>query len=211
MNTLSTLPPAAPALLGQLALFALVSSITPGPNTAMLAASGLSFGLRRTVPHLLGVSLGFTFMLVVVGLGLGAVFAREPVLYQALKYAGAAYLLFLAWKIALSGPMKEGGTRGRPISFLQAVLFQWVNPKAWVMAVGIIATYTPRQDFFGNLLIAAVVCCLVNLPSVGLWALFGSTLRHWLHRPAIVRGFNVTMALLLVASLYPVAGELAGY
>jgi threonine/homoserine/homoserine lactone efflux protein len=211
MNTLSSLPLASPALLGPLALFALVSSITPGPNNAMLAASGLSFGLRRTVPHLLGVSLGFTFMLVVVGLGLGAVFAREPVLYQALKYAGAAYLLFLAWKIALSGPMKEGGTRGRPISFLQAVLFQWVNPKAWVMAVGIIATYTPRQDFFGNLLIAAVVCCLVNLPSVGLWALFGSTLRHWLHRPAIVRGFNVTMALLLVASLYPVAGELAGY
>lgn len=211
MNTLSSLPLASPALLGPLALFALVSSITPGPNNAMLAASGLSFGLRRTVPHLLGVSLGFTFMLVVVGLGLGAVFAREPVLYQALKYAGAAYLLFLAWKIALSGPMKEGGTRGRPISFLQAVLFQWVNPKAWVMAVGIIATYTPRQDFFGNLLIAAVVCCLVNLPSVGLWALFGSTLRHWLHRPAIVRGFNVTMALLLVASLYPVAGELARY
>ncbi len=208
--TLLSLPLISPALLGPLLLFILVSSITPGPNNAMLASSGLTFGMQRTVPHLLGVSLGFSLMVLLVGLGLGAVFVHEPVLYQVLKYVGAAYLLYLAWKIANSGSVQEGQARARPITFAQAVMFQWVNPKAWVMAVGIIATYTPQQGFFGNLLIATLACVIINLPCVGLWVLFGSTLRRWLHRPGIVRGFNVSMALLLVASLYPVALELAG-
>lgn len=208
--TLLSLPLISPALLGPLLLFILVSSITPGPNNAMLASSGLTFGMQRTVPHLLGVSLGFSLMVLLVGLGLGAVFVHEPMLYQVLKYVGAAYLLYLAWKIANSGSVQEGQARARPITFAQAVMFQWVNPKAWVMAVGIIATYTPQQGFFGNLLIATLACVIINLPCVGLWVLFGSTLRRWLHRPGIVRGFNVSMALLLVASLYPVALELAG-
>lgn len=206
MNTLPLyLPLISPALLGPLALFILVSSITPGPNNAMLASSGLTFGMQRTVPHLLGVSLGFSFMVLLVGLGLGAVFVHEPMVYQALKYIGAAYLLYLAWKIANSGAVREGAAHSRPLTFLQAVMFQWVNPKAWVMAVGIIATYTPQQGFFGNLLVATLVCLIINFPCVSLWVLFGSTLRRWLHRPGIVRGFNVAMALLLVASLYPVA------
>ena len=204
------LPLASPALLGPLVLFILVSSITPGPNNAMLASSGLTFGVQRTVPHLLGVSLGFAAMVLLVGLGLGAVFVREPMVYEILKYVGAAYLLYLAWKIANAGAMREGASRSRPFTFLQAAMFQWVNPKAWVMAVGIIATYTPQQSFFGNLLIAALACGIINLPCVGLWVLFGSTLRRWLHRPGVVRGFNTAMALLLVASLYPVAMELLG-
>jgi len=207
---LADLPLASLSLLGPLALFALVASITPGPNNVMLAASGLNFGVRRSVPHMLGVSVGFSLMLVLVGLGLGAAFQRLPVLYDVLKYAGALYLLYLAWKIATAGPLENGTTRGRPFTFLQAALFQWVNPKAWVMAVGVIATYTPQHGFFGNLLIAALVCWAVNLPSIGVWVMFGSVLRRWLHRPAAIRGFNVTMALLLVASLYPVAAELAG-
>jgi threonine/homoserine/homoserine lactone efflux protein len=209
MNSLFSLPLTSPALLGPLVMFALVSSITPGPNNAMLASSGLTFGLRRTVPHMLGVSLGFAFMVLLVGLGLGAVFTRQPMVYEILKYVGAAYLLYLAWKIANSGSIKEGAARGKPFTFMQAAIFQWVNPKAWVMAVGVIATYTPQQGFFGNLMIATLVCAIINLPCVGLWAVFGSTLRHWLHRPEIVRSFNITMALLLVASLYPVAVELA--
>lgn len=125
-------------LLGPLALFALVSSITPGPNNIMLASSGLTFGFRRTIPHMLGVNLGFTLMLVLVGLGLGTMFQQLPWLYTVLKYAGAMYLLYLAWKIAMSGPLESGAQRGRPFTFMQAALFQWVNPKAWVMAVGVI-------------------------------------------------------------------------
>ena len=138
------------SLLGPLALFALVSSITPGPNNVMLATSGLNFGFRRTIPHLLGVSIGFTLMVFLVGVGLGSVFQQVPALYTVLKYAGAAYLLYLAWKIANAGEMKDGVSRARPMTFLQAAAFQWVNPKAWVMAVGIIATYTP-PSFFANL------------------------------------------------------------
>lgn len=210
LNSILALPLASPALLGPLALFILVSSITPGPNNAMLAASGLTFGVRRSLPHLLGVNIGFTVMLVMVGLGLGEIFTRQPALYEIIKYAGAAYLLYLAWKIATSGPMHDGAERGRPLTFLQGALFQWVNPKAWVMTVGIVATYTPREGFLGNLAIAGLVCVVVGLPCLGVWTGFGSALRRWLHRPAAVRGFNVAMALLLVASLYPVALELLG-
>lgn len=204
---LADVPLASLSLLGPLALFALVSSITPGPNNVMLAASGLNFGLRRSVPHLLGVNLGFTLMIFLVGIGLGSAFQQIPVLYTVLKYVGAAYLLYLAWKIANSGGVQEGEARGKPMTFLQAAAFQWVNPKAWVMAVGIIATYTPQTGFFANLVIATVVCGIVNLPSIGIWVTFGTALRRVLHKPKTIRAFNVTMALLLVASLYPVAQE----
>ena len=201
-------PLASLSLLGPLALFALVSSITPGPNNVMLASSGLNFGFRRSVPHLLGVNLGFTLMIFLVGVGLGSVFQQTPPLYTVLKYAGAAYLLYLAWKIANSGPLDEGEARGKPFTFLQAAAFQWVNPKAWVMAVGVVATYTPQNGFFANLVIATLVCGIVNLPSIGIWVTFGTALRRVLHRPAAIRAFNVGMALLLVASLYPVVLEL---
>ncbi|WPL82160.1 LysE family translocator [Bordetella hinzii] len=196
------------SLLGPLALFALVSSITPGPNNVMLASSGLTFGFRRTVPHMLGVTIGFSVMILLVGLGLGALFSQLPWLYTALKYGGAAYLLYLAWKIARSGPMEDASQRSRPLTFMQAALFQWVNPKAWVMTVGVVATYTPQQGFLANLWVAALVCGLVNLPSISIWVSFGMALRRVLHRPGAVRAFNMTMALLLVISLYPIVLEL---
>lgn len=202
------LPESTWAVLGPLAMFALVSSITPGPNNIMLASSGLTFGFRRTIPHMLGVNLGFTLMLVLVGLGLGTLFDQLPWLYTVLKYAGALYLLYLAWKIAGAGPMEGGSQRGRPFTFLQAALFQWVNPKAWVMAVGVIATYTPQAGFYWNLALAAAVCCVVNLPSIGVWTAFGTALQRLLHHPRAIRAFNIAMALLLVASLYPVAQDL---
>ncbi|WP_459616918.1 LysE family translocator [Bordetella sp. 2513F-2] len=198
-----------PALLGPLALFVLVTSITPGPNNVMLASSGLTFGFRRSIPHMLGVNLGFTLMLVLLGLGLGAIFRYAPWLYDVMKYAGGAYLLYLAWRIAMAGPLEGGAERGRPLTFLQAALFQWVNPKAWIMTTGVITAYTPQQGYLGNLLIAAVVCCAVGLPSIGVWVLCGGALRRWLHRPRAIRAFNLTMAALLVASLAPTARDLA--
>lgn len=197
-----------PQLLSSFVLFAFVTSITPGPNNIMLTASGLSFGFRRTVPHMVGIAVGFTVMVAAVGLGLGAAFAAWPLLYEVLKYGGAAYLLYLAWKIARSGPIASGREAGRPMTFLEAAAFQWVNPKAWVMAVGVVATYTPQAGFFANLVLATVVCGIVNLPSVGIWVAFGTALRRLLHKAWAVRAFNVTMALLLVASLYPVALDL---
>lgn len=185
--------------------FALVTSITPGPNNMMLLASGVNFGIRRSLPHMLGISLGFMVLVIAVGMGLGQLFERLPVLHDVLRYVGAAYLLYLAWKIAQSGaPQGRDTPSAKPFTFLQAAAFQWVNPKAWIMAIGAITTYTPHEGFFTNVLLIAALFALVNCPSVGLWTVAGSLLRKWLDNPRALRAFNIGMALLLVASLYPI-------
>lgn len=194
--------------LPALAAFAFVSSITPGPNNLMLMTSGTNFGFRRTVPHLLGVALGFVLMIVLVGLGLAELFARYPVARQVLTWVSVAYLLFLAWKVATAQPPGEGqaGT-GRPLTFVQAALFQWVNPKAWTMALTGVTVYMPPVDPWIGLALVAGLFGLVNLPSVALWAAMGVKLRRWLSDARRLRMFNVAAALLLVGSLYPtVAG-----
>ena len=186
------------------ALFAFVTSVTPGPNNAMLLASGVNFGFQRTIPHILGISSGFLVLVLAVGLGLGAVFTAYPVLYTLLRYAGAAYLLYLAWNIARSGPASEDTEgKGKPLGFWGAAAFQWVNPKAWVMAIGAISTYTPLQDYTTNVVIIATVFALINAPSVGVWAGFGSVLRNVLRDRRWLRVFNFGMEALLVISLYP--------
>jgi len=192
------------------ALFAFVSSVTPGPNNVMLTASGATFGYRKSLPHMLGISLGAAVMLLLVGLGLGAVFDRIPLLYTVLKYVGAVYLLYLAWRIANAGRMQSGSGRARPFTFFQAAAFQWVNPKAWIMAIGIVATYTPHDAYFANLILACLVLMMVNFPAISIWTLFGSVLARVLKSEAAITRFNVCMALLLVVSLYPVAQELLG-
>ncbi|MHC8363107.1 LysE family translocator [Pseudomonas sp. LS2P72] len=194
-------------LLG-FALFALVTSITPGPNNTMLLASGVNFGFNRTIPHMLGITCGFFVLVVAVGFGLGAVFQTYPLLYSVLRYVGAAYLLYLAWKIAHSGPVSESEKgEGKPISYLGAAAFQWVNPKAWIMAIGAISTYTPMQGYFTNVIVIAAVFALINLPSVSVWAGCGTLLRNVLKDRRWLRLFNWGMALLLVASLYPLLLE----
>ncbi|WP_415773833.1 LysE family translocator [Pseudomonas sp. LB3P38] len=194
-------------LLG-FALFALVTSITPGPNNTMLLASGVNFGFNRTIPHMLGITCGFFVLVVAVGFGLGAVFQTYPLLYSVLRYVGAAYLLYLAWKIAHSGPVSESDKgESKPISYLGAAAFQWVNPKAWIMAIGAISTYTPMQGYFTNVIVIAAVFALINLPSVSVWAGCGTLLRNVLKDRRWLRLFNWGMALLLVASLYPLLLE----
>jgi len=191
-------------LLIAFVLFAFVSSVTPGPNNTMLLSSGVNFGFNRTIPHMLGISCGFAVMVLAVGLGLGAVFKTYPVLYTVLRYAGAAYLLYLAYKIATSGPVTDTtDKKARPMSYLGAAAFQWVNPKAWVMAIGAISTYTPMNGYFTNVLIIALVFGIVNLPAVSMWAGCGSLLRNVLRDPFWLRVFNGVMAALLVVSLYP--------
>lgn len=187
-----------------LAMFAFVSSVTPGPNNVMLTASGATFGYRRSVPHMLGICLGVVVMVLLIGAGLGAVFEAEPRIYTLLKYVGAAYLVWLAWKIARSGSVDQGQAGNRPFSFWQAAAFQWVNPKAWIMAVGVVATYTPREGFFANLLLSALVLGLVNYPSISVWTLFGSTVGRALRTPQALRSFNWLMAGLLMLSLLPI-------
>ncbi|MGR3435295.1 MAG: LysE family translocator [Shimia sp.] len=191
-------------LLLALAGFAFVSSITPGPNNLMLMASGANFGLVRTVPHALGVALGFVFMVVCVGLGLVQVFDAYPVSHTILKVASVAYLLWLAWRIATAAPTAPDApeTGGRPFTFLQAAAFQWVNPKAWAMALTAVTVYTPERTM-AAVVVAALLFGAVNLPSVGLWALLGQQMRRLLTNPARLRAFNITMGVLLIATLWP--------
>ena len=186
-----------------LVVFAFVMSVTPGPNNLMLLASGVNYGFRRSIPHMLGISLGFMFMIVVMGFGLGQVFELYPVTYDIMRYGGGAYMLWLAWKIANSGPIGEGKTSGSPMTLMQAALFQWVNPKAWAITISAIATYTHGNASIWPVLLIALVCGVVNFPTIGIWAMFGVLLRNLLPQPKFLRIFNVSMAVLLVLSLAP--------
>ncbi|HWK43078.1 MAG TPA: LysE family translocator [Stellaceae bacterium] len=188
-------------------------SATPGPNNLMVMASAATFGYRRTIPHMLGISAGFPLMLLAVGCGLASVFEAYPLLHHVLKIVGAAYLLFLAWKIATAVDERdkakpvteeEAVAQRSPLSFSQAALFQWVNVKAWVVAIGAVTTYT---TIGGDILLQATVIALtfavVSFPSNSLWAGFGLAMGRLLHSARSRRVFNVTMAGLLVASLVP--------
>ncbi|GLU35686.1 lysine transporter LysE [Trinickia caryophylli] len=183
--------------------FALVMSITPGPNNTMLLASGVNFGFRRTVPHMVGITFGCMVMMIVIGLGLGRLFEHVPVLYTVLETVSVAYLLYLAWKIAVSqGPAVGNGDR-RPMTFWQAAAFQWVNPKAWMMAVTGVTAFRLHDNLVANALLLALAFAIVNLPSISVWTAFGVGLRRILSSPIVLRAFNWTMAALLLASIAP--------
>lgn len=191
-------------ILIPLVTFCFVTSVTPGPNNMMLMASGANFGFRATVPHMLGISLGHAFMVALVGFGLAGLFTRFPVLHDILKVTAVLYMLWLAWHFAHAAPPGESGGAGtRPMSFLGAAAFQWVNPKAWAMALGAITAYAPDQSVAAVLTVAAVFCT-VNLPSISLWTIIGQEMRRLLTSPVRLRMFNWTMAALLLASLIPV-------
>lgn len=190
-------------ILPALALFAFVSSATPGPNNLMLMASGANFGFARTIPHMIGISVGFLVMMVLTGAGLVQVFDRYPTSYLVLKVLSVAYMLWLAWKIANAAPIKKRAAGGTPMTFLQAAAFQWVNPKAWAMALTAITVYVADGGIW-MLLLAALVFATVNLPSVGIWTVLGQQMARFLTNPVRLRLFNWTMAALLIASLYPV-------
>ena len=192
-----------PEIFAALVLFALVTSVTPGPNNLMLLASGVNFGFRRTLPHMFGIGSGFLFLLLAVGFGLGALLDRFPLLYAALKVGGAIYLFYLAWKIAFSRSIGEAQAGGSPLSFFEAAAFQWVNPKAWVMALAAMAAYTNPENHTGSVLIVGLVFALVNVPSVSVWAGFGAALRAFLADPVRLKWFNMAMGVTLVLSLWP--------
>lgn len=191
-------------LLAALALFAFVSSITPGPNNLMLMASGANFGFQRTIPHMLGVAWGFAFMLILIGLGLMQVFEVYPLSQQLLKVFCVVYLIYLALKISrAAGPDENSQNNATPFTFFQAALFQWVNPKAWTMALTAVSVYSPSRSTEAILAMAAVFA-VVNLPSVSCWAILGLQMKRWLTSHFRLRMFNMTMAALLLGSLFPV-------
>src|SRR6201995_3944505 len=195
-------------LLLAFVVFAAVMYFTPGPNNVMLLSSGLTYGFRPTLPHIAGITIGVAFMVGAVGLGLGTVFITYPVLQTILKYAGIAYLIYLAAAIALSEPVApEQGKRRGPMTFWGAVMFQWINVKGWVMVIGTITAYAAIAAFPWNIAIQTVLSLMLGIPATVAWALFGSALRPVLSSPTAIRAFNIVMALLLLASLIPVLLE----
>lgn len=184
-------------------MFAFVSSITPGPNNTMLLISGVNFGFRRTIPHMLGVTIGFAILVIVSGMGLGAMFIKWPILETILRYVCALYLLYLAWQILRSSQVDAQGEAKKPISFWQAVIFQWANPKAWVMAIIGVTTYVPADHFLLNITVLIGFYIIFVSSSGSIWILFGNWIQKFLHRPHYLRRFNLVMAILLVLSLFP--------
>ena len=190
-------------VLSALILFAFVASMTPGPNNMMLMASGVNYGFARSLPHMAGVSIGFSLMILLVGLGLAQVFDAYPVSYHVLRTLSVAYLLYLAYKIATAAGPDRASATGKPFTFVQAALFQWVNPKGWTMALTAITVYAGPENPQAIYWLVAVFAVL-SLLSVSSWTLLGLQLRRLLSSPARLRAFNWVMAALLVASLYPV-------
>ena len=195
-------------LVASLLPFAVAMSFTPAPNNLMLANSGAQFGYARTLPHQAGVVLGFAALTLTVGFGVAGVIAAAPGLYLAMKYASMAYLLYLAWRIATAESAKPGATPARPMTLVQAALFQWINPKAWVTTLGAITTYTSlKADMRVQVLVVALVMAVVSLASTSTWAVFGQVIRRYLTTPRRRHLFNWSMAALLVASVAPALFE----
>lgn len=196
--------------IASFAAFALVMSITPGPNNVIALSSGVNFGFRRSMPFFTGVSLGFPVMLAILATGFRAVLLTAPWAFDAIRIAGVLYLLWMAWHIATAGDIDGGGngTRPAPLTVVQSALLQWVNPKAWTIAVGALAAYTTADAYWASIAIMSVLFAVIAWPSTAVWALFGQLVRRWLSTPARLRAFNVTMALLLVLSLAPIVLQL---
>lgn len=183
--------------------YAFVTSVTPGPNNMMLMASGVNFGFRRTIPHMLGIAAGFLVLLLAVGFGLGALIHAVPALQTMMRAVSVFYMLWLAWKIATAKPVGDVSVASQPMTFLQAAAFQWVNPKAWAMGLVAMGAYTNAQSPVLSVVLVAIAFAIVNFPSVSVWAGFGMMLRNVLTDPRRLRIFNVAMACLLVATLWP--------
>ncbi len=184
--------------------FVIVSTTTPGPNNLMVLISGANWGLRPTLPHIFGIATGFPVMIIAVGLGLGLAFTAFPELHEILKWVAFAYLCWLAWKIAMAGRPEAEGRSGRPMRFLEAAAFQWVNPKAWAIVLAGVALYTTET---GNkaleITVIAVLFGLACIPNGIIWALFGSAISRLLDDDSWRRRFNIGMAVLLVISTIP--------
>lgn len=191
-------------LLVALTIFAVVSTVTPGPNNLMLMSSGANFGFKRTMPHMAGITLGFGLMVILVGMGLMTVFDQFPASHLVLKVLSIVYLVYLAYKIARAGKPAQSEVEGaKPLTFFQACAFQWVNPKAWTMALTAISVYSPDRSLLSIAVIAAIFI-MANVPSVGVWTILGQKISVLLSNQRRLALFNYTMAVCLLASIYPV-------
>lgn len=192
------------ALLGSLVVFSFTTAVSPGPNNTMLLTIGAHRGVRGALPYLAGMAVGLGSMMFVVSLGLGALFSRYPEVYQVLKFVGFGYVLYLAWRVARAGAPGSGEIDSVPARFPQATLFQWVNPKAWIVIATIASAFVPAERGFFDIALATLVFLVATLPGAIVWAITGGLLAKLLTTPRSRKVFTVTMAIALVASMIPV-------
>lgn len=186
-------------------IYTLVALITPGPNNILLATSGINFGFKRSIPHIIGASCGFALMVGVVGLGVGSLLRSQPLLYECLKIAGIGYLLFLAYSIYQSPVADMSTDKAEPMNFIQAALFQWVNPKACVTAMGAVTAYLSSGSPLYWYVLIGVVCGVAAIFSCSLWTWVGEKLQAIINEPKKLHYFNAAMAALLALSVvYPI-------
>jgi len=190
-------------------IFGFSAGITPGPNNIMIMSSGLNFGIRRSLQHFLGICIGFPLMFILLGLGLGALFVQNSLFHATIQALGVCYLLYLAWKIATAAPMTLKASEARPLSFLQAVLFQWINPKAWAIATGTISAFTSVEvNVFLQIVVMTGLFFIISMINTSAWLFFGKSLRRVLKTAQHQKVFNISMASLLVMSFSPIAYDL---
>ena len=196
-------------LLVSIFMFSFATSMTPGPNNIMLLSSGLTFGYKRTIPHILGVVIGFPLMTIFVGLGLGEFFKIYPFAFTILKIVGILYLLWLAWKIANSTPkFKENDEDSKPLKFMPIVLFQWINPKNWIKIITAMSVYvTSVENATTQIIVITIIFFLTVLVSANSWAIGGVVLKKLIKSDIGIKRFNVIMAILLVISIVPTLFE----
>ncbi len=185
--------------------FTFVAGITPGPNNIMLLASGLNHGIRKSMPHYLGICIGFPIMVTVVGFGLGALFEQYPGIFIYIKVSGIAYLLYLAWKTANAGNSSASKNVRQPLTFVQAAAFQWLNPKAWVIAVGALAAFTTPENVTQSGVTITLIYFVMGFLCMAIWLKLGQGLQQSLSKGNRIHYFNITMAVLLALSVIPVA------
>lgn len=190
--------------LVSLMVFTFVASVTPGPNNIMLFASGVNHGIKKSLPHYFGICIGFLLLVAAVGFGLGTLFKQSPLLHQVLQIVGALYLVYFAWKIGSTNSASNSNEIRAPITFLEAVLFQWVNPKAWVVAIGAIATFTIQSRIATSIATIIVMYLFMGLLAMGIWLTLGTSLQRFLNSVKRRRIFNVSMAILLLLSIVPI-------
>ncbi|NBT94373.1 MAG: LysE family translocator [Chloroflexi bacterium] len=190
-----------------LVIFAAVTSVTPGPNNAMVLASGVHFGFRRTIPHMAGIALGYGVMLAIIGAGVGTAMSVSPLVEVGMRLASGAWMVWVAWSLARSTDAGRDAARIRPMTFLEGALFQWVNPKGWVLAISSMSLFTKSGDLVTDIAIVVAVYVVTCLPSSSIWTAFGVSLRRFLEVPWRLRAFNISMAILLLASTLPLIFE----
>jgi threonine/homoserine/homoserine lactone efflux protein len=191
------------SLLLSATIFSFVTSVTPGPNNTFLLSSGVNFGLRKSMPYLMGIMAGLFGMMMAIGLGLGAIFATFPFVYQVLKYIGFAYIVYLALLIVRSTAKSEAA-EAKYIGFWSSTAFQFVNPKAWIVLASYMATFVPVEAGLAEAVAICAVFLIATFPGALVWAVSGQLLRNWLQQPSRRKIFNLIAAVLLVASMIPV-------